>query len=129
MGVVVAWAWSAAGPATAQGGGGPFPVRDGGKFGYMNTTGKTVIPVQFDDAGDFVGGLAPINVGGKIETVQPAMGGKWGYIDKTGRLVIEAIFEVPPRPFDQAGLALAMTKAGEWGYIDRKGAFVRKPTK
>ncbi len=30
------------------------------KFGYVDTTGKTIIPVIFDYAGSFCGGLAPV---------------------------------------------------------------------
>ena len=40
-----------------------------GKWGYINATGKLVIPAKFDNAGRFSEGLARVQVGDR-----------WGYI-------------------------------------------------
>jgi WG containing repeat len=40
---------------------GPKP---GIQVGYIDATGRTVVPPQFDDAGDFSEGLAPARAGG-----------------------------------------------------------------
>ena len=50
----------------------------GGKWGYVDTTGKMVIEPQFDDVWVFSHGLACVFIGSKM-----------GYIDKTGKYVWE----------------------------------------
>ena len=57
---------------------GLFPIKEFGKWGYINTDGQTVIKCQFDEAGQFSEGLAAI----LVDTV-------WGFIDTTGKIVIE----------------------------------------
>lgn len=85
--------------------------QDGGpwnsQYGYTDTTGRVVIPFQYDDAYPFSDGLAVV---GKD--------GKYGYIDKTGQVVI-------PLRYDQAydftdGLAAVSDENGG-GYIDKTG--------
>ena len=57
-------------------------VEIGNKWGFIDQTGKVVIPVQFEFALDFSEGLASVTFGGKA-----------GFIDKTGKMVIPAQFE------------------------------------
>ena len=57
---------------------GLFPIKEFGKWGYINSYGQTVIKCQFDEVGQFSEGLAAI----LIDTV-------WGFIDTTGKIVIE----------------------------------------
>jgi hypothetical protein len=84
-------------------------VRAHGKWGYIDTSGREVIPPRFDKAESFTAnGLARFR-----------KGQKWGYIDVRGRKVI------PPR-FDEAGYfaanGLAEVKVdGKRGYIDASG--------
>jgi hypothetical protein len=47
-----------------------------GRWGYADRTGALVIPHQFDEAYDFLGGLAEVWLGDKM-----------GYVDRTGRWV------------------------------------------
>lgn len=54
-----------------------FAVRVNGKFGFIDSGGKLTIQPQFDDAGQFAKGLAPVKVG-------PA----WGYVDRSGKLAV-----------------------------------------
>ena len=61
-----------------------YPVRQQGKWGFINREGKIVIRPQFDGAEEFTEDLAPVQIGNKH-----------GYIDRAGKIVI------PPR-FDQA---------------------------
>jgi hypothetical protein len=98
---------------------GCFP--QGGKFGYIDKTGKVVIAPQFFVAQDFAEGLAAVRV-------EETSDSKYGYIDRTGQVVI------PPR-FHQAGsfaegLAAVETSARvvgnqvvdiAWGFIDKAG--------
>lgn len=45
----------------------------GGKYGFIDKTGKQVIPCLYDDAWNFSEGLARVEVGEK-----------WGFVDKYG---------------------------------------------
>lgn len=47
-----------------------------GKYGYINSLGKIVIPLQFDQAFDFSNGLATVRIDEK-----------YGYIDFSGKYV------------------------------------------
>jgi hypothetical protein len=87
----------------------------GTKYGFIDQTGKTVIPPKFDLTFEFSEGLAAVSVNGK-----------WGYIDKTGEMVIT------PREYNHVdsfknGLAYVVTKDGKLGYIDRTGKYVWEP--
>jgi hypothetical protein len=111
-------------------------VRIGDKWGYIDKTGKVVIPAEYDSAGTFSEGLACVRKGLKV-----------GYVDKTGRVVIpieldwfpnwqlkdpaEAGFSDAGKSFIQAlqfsdGLAAAY-KGANSGYIDKTGKFVIEP--
>ncbi len=83
------------------------PVELNGKYGYVNKTGKEVIPFKYDYAYSFSEGLAAVK-----------LNGKWRYIDKTGK-------EVIPLKYDNAdsfseGLAVVKLN-GKWCYIDKTG--------
>lgn len=72
-------------------------VRATGKYGFIDATGKMIIPAAFDGAMSFSQGLAP------VQWKQ-----KWGFIDKSGRMVIAPRF-LAARPFSD-GLAAVITK-------------------
>jgi hypothetical protein len=98
-----------------------FPIQQNGKWGYCDKTGAIVIRPQFELAGEFREGLAPVGV--KVAR----RGGfdlKFGYIDTTGRLVIPAKFKYMA-PFSE-GLA-SVEIEGKRGYIDRTGNLVISP--
>jgi hypothetical protein len=101
-------------PIKKTGAGPLFQIHYGKKWGYINRSGKTVIPPQFDDEGDF------FNARAKVQ-----MDGKWGYIDETGRMVVKP-------QFDNAGdfwESLAPVQSGrKWGFIAPSGTFVVAPT-
>jgi hypothetical protein len=90
-----------------------YPVAMNGRFGYIDHSGKIVIPVQFSDAGLFDEGLAPVSVGKT-----------WGYADRNGKIVIAPTFDIAD-PFSD-GIALVGSR-GKYGYIDKTGAFVVRP--
>ena len=83
-------------------------------YGYMDKTGRIVIPPQFFDSGHFSEGLAWVAV---------LKEGKWlyGFIDKTGKMVIEPQFVFQPRDFVD-GLAKVMGQKNS-GFIDQTGSF------
>ncbi|MBD1839564.1 WG repeat-containing protein [Coleofasciculus sp. FACHB-501] len=82
----------------------------GGKYGYIDTTGKLVILPQFEDAKSFSEKLAAVK-----------LVGKWQYIDRTGKVVILPQFEDAGSFLE--GLA-AVKIAGKWGYINKIGKLV-----
>src|SRR2546421_3754540 len=60
-----------------------FPVDKDGKWGFIDRTGKVVIPIQFDSANDFHEGLALVTANGKKL-----------FIDASGRVVITPQFDI-----------------------------------
>src|SRR5262245_44498973 len=62
------------------------------KWGYVDTSGKMVIPLEYTSAGSFSEGLAPVYVGGADVMCTGLSGGKWGYINKNGEMVIKPQF-------------------------------------
>ena len=90
--------------------------KSGTKAGYIDKTGKVVIPAEYGTIGEFSEGLADAE-----------KDGKFGFIDKTGKAVIP--FQYPwteyGRPLGEfhEGLAAVLTDEG-LGYIDKTGAEV-----
>lgn len=84
------------------------------KMGFIDKTGKVVIPAQFDSAHYFSGGLAGVKANGR-----------YFFIDKTGKRAF-------PQDFDDGSMfsdGLACVQSGEkWGFINPKGEFVIAPT-
>jgi len=91
-------------------------VKLNGKYGYMDTQGRVVIPARFDQARSFSEGLALVQVNGT-----------WSFIDRTGNQVITA----PPSTVEIApfsdGLARFTNEASETGFIDKNGQVVIAP--
>ena len=97
-----------------------FAVQKDGKTGFIDRTGKVVIPFQFDSAQSFYEGLALV-----------MLKGKKFFIDRTGHTVFEVKFDIV-RNFSE-GLAAVnvgetripniglIDKPGKWGYIDKTG--------
>ena len=88
-----------------------------GKAGYIDKTGRFVIPPQFSGGSRFSGGLAAVKVG--IE------GGKWGFIDKSGGFVINPEFDEQPSDFK--GEYARVKRKGQYGFIDKRGNEVVSP--
>lgn len=90
-----------------------------GPFGYMDRTGKVVIPAHYDEAREFSEGLALVS-----------KNGAYGFIDRTGKVVIP--FQYFYGSSFSEGLAAVTTSSDwqvpGWGYIDRAGN-VRVPLK
>jgi hypothetical protein len=79
----------------------------------MDRSGKIIIPPQFEDVGDFFGGLARME-----------KGQKWGFINEKGAAVIPAQFEL----VEDFSEGLAPVRVGRrWGYIDRTGKLIIEP--
>lgn len=124
------------------------------KHGYINKTGKVVIPLQYDEVHSFSEGLAVvatlnegdwqfafINKKGEKVFEHPQLssaegfseglaavriGNKWGYISKSG-IAIEPQFS-GAESFSEGLAAVTLREDNEFkvGYIDRTGKFVIK---
>jgi hypothetical protein len=93
-----------------------FPVTQNKKCGYIDKTGKIIIPLRFEDACyDFSEGLASI-----------ALNGKRGFIDETGRIVIEPQFDLWSAAGFSEGLA-AVSIDRKKGYVDKSGKVTLLP--
>ncbi len=92
-------------------------VKLGKLYGFVDTTGKEVIPPQFDDVGQdgFANGLCVVSKGKKDA---------YFFIDTQGKRAIDADYEAA-YGFHE-GLAAVRVK-GQWGFIDKTGKFVIKP--
>ncbi|WP_235595316.1 WG repeat-containing protein [Leptospira weilii] len=102
----------------------PYAALVGDKYGYIDKTGKFIIPSQFDNARSFSEGLAAVQIGKK-----------WGFIDKTGN------FAIPPRfhyaySFSEGLAAVQICEEGgdnggcwkwKYGFIDKTGNFIIPP--
>ena len=97
-----------------------FPVEKDGKWGFIDNTGKLVIPLEFESAREFHEGLALV-----------AKGKQKSFIDTSGRVVIKPQFDLVD-DFSEglAAVNIGQTrianigligKPGKWGYIDKTG--------
>jgi hypothetical protein len=94
------------------------------KCGYVDTSGKLVIPLQYTAAGSFSEGLAPVYVGGVDRMCTGLDSGHWGYINTKGEMVIKPQFSLA-KPFSE-GLACVSFDGNNYGWIDKTGKFAIK---
>jgi hypothetical protein len=101
------------------------------KRGYIDTTGKVVIPIKYRAARHFSEGLAPVRLSVEEAKATGTLWAEtgwtpWGYIDRTGKLVLPARFSNAEQ-FSE-GLAYVseyyMTPEGFRGFINHKGKHV-----
>ncbi len=109
-----------------------YDVREGmvlehsmGEFGYLDSSGKSVIHPQFSVATNFSEGLAAVGKEHrtvsdtkKLEFYYPDT---YFYIDKAGKTMISGAF-LAAEPFAN-GLAAVMVQ-GKWGFIDTTGSVI-----
>jgi len=94
-----------------------FPLSDGmglvcrdNRWGYVDSTAREVIPLQYTRAAKFEQGLAPVFVGSKL---------KYGYIDRQNNIVIAPKYD-EAKPFTKEGKA-EVTIGSKTFWIDRTG--------
>jgi hypothetical protein len=83
---------------------------DKGKVGMIDTNGKKVIPLVFEDLGWFDSLLIPAR-----------KGGKWGYIRPNQTVAIPFQFEFSANFYHGVG---RINKKGKWGGINTKGKLI-----
>ena len=88
------------------------PAKQKGKWGFIDTKGKVVIPFQYVKADSFSEGLA---------AVATADTNKYGYINTKGEMVIPPKYE--EAFYFNEGVA-AVQILDKWGYIDKRNQWV-----
>jgi hypothetical protein len=122
-----------------------YPARQAGKYGFIDASGRMVLPAKYDFALPFSDGLAQVHIGvvhalidrsGKVVAsplppqVWPCAEGRCqfadehdrtGYLDTAGKVAIAPTFDAG-ETFSEG---LVAVRSGDvWGYIDKSGAFV-----
>ena len=78
------------------------------KWGYIDKSGKDVVPFKYDFAYDFHEGSALVEIDQK-----------YGFIDKTGKSITQFIYEYQSGNFCE-GMS-KVKRDGKWGFIDKSG--------
>jgi len=81
--------------------------KGGGDYhtGFIDLTGKEIVPIKYDDSYGFIEGLAAVQ-----------LGEKWGFIDKTGKVAVPIVYDnVMPFSGNYAWVA----QNGKWGMITK----------
>ncbi len=96
----------------------------GGKYGFKDQAGKTIIKPEYDKAFEFSEGLAGVR-----------QNGKWGFIDKTGREIVKPRYDYVGSLHN--GIAYVNTggkvdgygnpNGGKWGLMDKTGKEIIPP--
>lgn len=89
-------------------------VSQDGKWGYVNIKGEEVIPIRFDEVGDFDSGLVPV----RENSI-------WGYYDAQGHKAVPPLYEAVSGVWRNERSAVQLR--GEWGYVNTRGDEVVKP--
>jgi hypothetical protein len=84
-----------------------FSITENGRTGFIDNTGKIVIPIRFISTKGFSEGYSAV-----------WLDGKWGYINRAGKMVIAPQFE-DANNFSEGYAAVKIKE--KWGYIDTAG--------
>ena len=126
-----------------------YPVKRGGKWGYIDKTGKLIVPAVYDEACTFKTNVAPVTLNGKKGYMDKSgriviapvyddasafngnyagikSGEKWGVINKDGQIVIPAIYDGPYIAYIGEDRIQASLN-GKWGLIDTLGRMIVAP--
>ena len=92
-----------------------FGVKKGGKWGYIDGYGKVIIPLEYEEVGDFSEGLAAVR-----------KDNKWGYINLKNEVVIPIEFTNIGVSSFKNGVAKYYTDSNI-GLINMKGEIIAEP--
>jgi len=105
-----------------------------GKWGFVNTAGKFVVPAQFDWVSDFSEGLARVKMGVTVSRTGMTLGkhsdNNWRYIDKSGNTVFKLRADSVGDFSEGLASACIIKRDGYLycGYIDKQGRWAIEPT-
>ncbi|MBA3706315.1 MAG: WG repeat-containing protein [Bacteroidetes bacterium] len=97
-------------------------VKKGIKWGYIDTLGRVIVPIKYNEVENFYGGVARVrmNLGG-------SKGSRWGLIDSTGREVRKPSFTFIG-PFIDGKAQVTSIEDGEF-YMNKEGMRVDQNAK
>jgi hypothetical protein len=90
-----------------------YAVEKNNLWGYINEEGKVVISLEYENAENFIDGLARVK-----------KDGKYGLISEVGKVVIP--FEWDEIRYEYQGL-IKINKNNKWGLIDSNGRIILQP--
>ena len=86
-------------------------VKKNDKYGYIDESGKLVIPLLYEDAIEFEEGLAGI-----------MLGKKYGFIDRAGKVIIPVVYEKTGFWFHEGLVGMQLN--GKWGFINKENKVI-----
>ena len=89
-------------------------VSRNGKWGYINLKGEEIIPLHFDEVGDFDFGLVSVR-----------LHNKWGYFNAQGQIAVPTNFDAVSGVWRNELSAVQLQ--GKWGFVNPSGETVIKP--
>jgi hypothetical protein len=99
-------------------------VQQGKSKGFIDATGKAVVPVRYSHVEPFAEGLAAVG--------EPASGGgmRFGFVDRDGKLIVPLQYDwVNSFENGMAKIALGPASERRWGFVDSKGRVIVAPAK
>ena len=85
-----------------------------GKWGFIDKSGATILPFQYDTVTSFNNGVCAI-----------VIDGKWGFIHRDGKVALPPVWE---KTGEFAEGLCPVKKDGKWGLIDITGKLILQPT-
>lgn len=109
----------------------------GGQFGYLDLSGKEIIPAKYDFIGEFNNyDIAMVRAGSKTDKNGNLSGGKFGFININGKIVTKPKYAFIGQP-DPNGLSLVNVggkigddgniTVGKFGYVNERGEEIVPP--
>lgn len=87
-----------------------FIAKKTGKYGVVNTEGKEIVPLQYEEIDQTFGN----------NSIAVRQQEKWGLVDFEGKIIIPFMYE-EVRPFYGDGTLALARKNGKYGFINKQG--------
>jgi len=101
-----------------------LPYKEKDLWGYLDTTGKVVVPAQYAYALPFEGGIGRVNQGGKLLAVDAVREGRWGaYLADGSQLITPAYRQV----FTPSEDLIRVQEGSLFGYLNADGEVRLEP--
>ncbi len=123
-----------------------YPIRQGVMVGYIDATGKEIVPPTLFRADEFSDGLAVVPIDGKLGYIdatgktylpgrydeagpfengmaQVKLNGKLCFINKKGNILFEHSYK-EIKAFGSNSFAIVVTASGKYGVINKKGNLI-----
>lgn len=91
------------------------------KFGFVNIENQIVIPIDYEDAGDFSEGLARVRKQNSKKTKMGLRYSGWGFINKKNKEIIPCIYD---EAYDFCEGLAVINNDGLYGYINKLNIIV-----